>query len=153
MWKVSVATRWPLTKIPNEPESTIGLTAFALSFLSAACAPAEATRVHPKTKASARRIPVSNFTRLLLVPCVARFFSGRAYPQFPRRSFPPRGSRFESSMTPSSSLGYAPHGACETVPGCVAADALLRFRGPAHYIAPTNLRPERPEKPWTHPTA
>jgi hypothetical protein len=37
MLKVSVTTRWPLTKTPNDPESTVWLPpGFGLSFLSLA---------------------------------------------------------------------------------------------------------------------
>src|SRR6266567_7561431 len=116
MLKVSVATRGPRITIPNEPESTVCVDAgFALSFLSAPYAPADA-RQEAKISATAWRIDVSNFTRLLLVRCVARFLSSPASPLSRLRLFPLRGRQSESSQTPSSSHRGEPHTAREIAP-------------------------------------
>src|SRR5437588_12128599 len=61
--KVSVTTRCTLTKIPNEPESTICAPAgFALSFLS----PANNTVAHPRTTTAPHRIRALKVTAFFL---------------------------------------------------------------------------------------
>src|ERR1700728_1055580 len=148
--KVSVATRWPLTKMPNEPESTVRAAAgLGLSFLSAAWAPAKAARAEAKITAAARRIPVSNFTRLLLVRWAARFSSSPGFRQSQRRSFPPCGRRFGSAGVPASTHCAESGRGRETPPRYGARDALRRFRWLARNSAAISLLPERPEKPWT----
>src|SRR5690348_12058161 len=67
MLKVSVATRWPRTKIPKEPESTV-CAAAGFSFLSPAWAGIMATSKETESRAAAR-IPDRNFTPSLLVRC------------------------------------------------------------------------------------
>src|ERR1700736_5467822 len=105
--KVSVATRYPLMKTPNEPESTIWAGAgFALSFLSTALAAGKAAKAEAKTRATAPWIRVSNFTRLLLVPCARRFCLGRALPQFRWLPFPLIFPQFQIAW-PSHRTGAA----------------------------------------------
>src|SRR5678809_1037663 len=77
--------------------------------------------------ARARRIGISNFTRLLLVPCVARFSSDPAFAQFRLRSIPRCACRFEPSEPPSDSYCAEFHTACETARRCAAKDARPRF--------------------------
>ena len=90
---------------------------------------------------------VSNFTRLLLVRCGPRFLSASAFPQSPPRSLPPGARPSESSPTPWRTFCVESGRACETVPGCGAADVPPRLQQPAHSSAATILRPLRPEKP------
>src|SRR5258707_11269989 len=99
---------------------------------------------------AARRIGLPNFTRLLLVRCVARFLSASVSSQFRLRSSPPDDCRSESSRTPLSNLCAAPHTTSETVPCREVTAALLRFRWPAYNSAAIVLRPERLEKPLAH---
>src|SRR5258706_3485308 len=62
--KVSVTTRWPLMKTPNEPESTNWLaTGLVLSFLS----PAYNTAAQPRTATAPHRIRAIRVTAFLLV--------------------------------------------------------------------------------------
>src|SRR5271170_3826949 len=92
MENVSVTTRWPLTKTPNEPES-ISLAPAGLSFLS----PAYKSAAPARTTTAPHRIRAVRVTTFLLATLVFAAFRGFAQgpnlqsprPQFSERSFRP----------------------------------------------------------------
>src|SRR5215469_5662488 len=98
IWKVSLATRWPLTKTPKVPESTYFDTP-SLSFLSAR-EPAKAASDAAKANVTIPRILVSNFTRLLLVRRVSRSVSGQAFGRSQPQFHPPCGGWWKSLARP-----------------------------------------------------
>src|SRR5271165_3111092 len=152
MLKVSVTTRWPLMKTPNEPESTAGAEAgFDLSFFPSlgaaalvAAGNASKTNKNPRTQPAA----LYDFTRLLLILSGQRYSPGPASRRFRRRLRSRYGCRLEFSAMPSDSSGAANHTAGETDRCPSAMDALPGCRPPAGGSAAIILRRAHPGTPW-----
>ncbi len=136
-------------KTPNEPGVDFLSGSGSWSFLSPAGVPAKASREEASTRAVAQRIVVANFTRLLLVPCVARFSSGAMHPRSLPRSHPPRGRPFQSF---SDAFRYVPAPSrmqfAKPVPVAEQGTLEYRSRWPAYSNAATVRPPGRPETPW-----
>src|SRR5216684_6639572 len=153
MLKVSVMTRCPLMKTPNDPESTIrGADGFTLSFLSPDFSAARVATALSSTTAITQRIAASSFNRLLLgVVQLTRRLANSAGPRSEQsRLRSPRrcGCRFQSAAKPSSSHYGAPHRARKTALYCRAKDVARPPCRLAPGSAATTLQPAHPERSW-----
>src|SRR5580704_7685755 len=146
--KVSVTTRWPRTKTPNEPESTCW-GPFGRSFLSESLSEAHNKAVHARTATAPHRTRAIRFTAFL--PVFRGFDLGPELlpppPQSPRWSF--RWS--PAGAMPSGNMVVAPYKDPENLPDCRAEDAPFHAAPPASGTSATIPPRSRPRTPWGSP--